>query len=139
MAWIVGERRLIELDTWTPPSERRAVRAVAGLTLGQYASEWLETRRTKQGPIKPRTKADYRRLLERHILPTFGTVRMRTVTPDQVTRWYLSLNSNTPTERAHAYQLLNAIFATAADPRVRIVTTNPCQIAGAGPVAPRPL
>lgn len=134
VAWIVGERRLIELDTWTPPSERRAVRAVAGLTLGQYASEWLETRRTKQGPIKPRTKADYRRLLERHILPTFGTVRMRTVTPDQVTRWYLSLNSNTPTERAHAYQLLNAIFATAADPRVRIVTTNPCQIAGAGQV-----
>jgi hypothetical protein len=42
--------------------------------------------------------------LERHILPTLGTVRMRTVTPDQVTRWYLSLNSDTPTERAHAYR-----------------------------------
>ena len=70
--------------------------------------------------------------LERHISPTFGTVRMRTVTPDQLTRWYLSLNSDTPTERAHAYQLLNAIFATAADSRVRIVSTNPCQIAGAG-------
>jgi len=134
VAWIVGERRLIELETWTPPSERRAVKAVTGLTLGQYASEWLETRRTKQGPIKPRTRADYGRLLERHILPTFGTLRMRTITPDQVTRWYLSLNPNTPTERAHAYQLLNAIFATAADPRVRIVTTNPCQIAGAGQV-----
>jgi len=59
---------------------------------------------------------------------------MRTVTPDQVTRWYLSLNSDTPTERAHAYQLLNAIFATAADPRARIVTTIPCQITGAGQV-----
>ena len=72
--------------------------------------------------------------LERHISPTFGTVRMRTVTPDQVTRWYLSLNSNAPTERAHAYPLLNAIFATAADPRARIVSTNPCQISGAGQV-----
>ena len=135
VAWIVGERRLIELDTWTPPDDRRAARTVTGLTLQEYAGDWLEARRTKQGPIKPRTKADYRRLLERHILPTFGTARMRTVTPDQVTRWYLSLNSSTPTERDHAYQLLRTIFATAADPTVRIVSTNPCQIAGAGQVS----
>jgi integrase len=135
VAWIVSERRLIELDTWTPPADRHATRAAAGKTLQEYANDWLETRRTKQGPIKPRTRADYRRLLDRHILPAFGTLRMRKITPDQVTRWYLSLNSDTPTERAHAYQVLRAIFATAADPRVRVVTMNPCQIDGAGQVS----
>lgn len=135
MAWIVSERRLIELDTWTPPAERHATWTATGATLQEYADDWLETRRTKQGPIKPRTKADYRRLLDRHILPTFGTLRMRKITPDQVARWYLSLNSSTPTERAHAYQLLRAIFATAADPRVHVVTVNPCQIDGAGQVS----
>jgi len=135
VAWIVSERRLIELDTWTPPTERHATRRATGKTMQEYANDWLKTRRTKQGPIKPRTKADYRRLLDRHILPTFGTLRMRNITPDQVTHWYLSLNSNTPTERAHAYQLLRAIFATAADPRARVVTVNPCQIDGAGQVS----
>ena len=61
----------------------------------------METRRTKRGPIKPRTKADYERLLDRHILPTFGETPLRRITGDHVNAWYLSLNAHTPTERAH--------------------------------------
>ena len=99
----------------------------------QFSDDWLESRRTKRGLIKPRTKADYRRLLDRHILPAFGDVSLRSITADRVKAWYLSLNAQTPTERAHAYQLLGAIF-TAADPRVHIVAQDPCQIEGAGQV-----
>lgn len=132
--WLTAERRLIDRDEWTPPADRRAVRRSAGKTFGEYAGEWLEGRRTKRGPIKPRTKADYRRLLDRHLLPTFGAAPLGKITADDVNAWYLSQNAQTPTERAHAYQLLRAILTTAADPKVRLMAHNPCQIDGAGHV-----
>ena len=134
VAWLSAERRLIDLDHWTPPADRRASVEPTGVVFQQFANEWLESRRTKHGPIKPRTKADYRRLLDRHILPTFGNMALRNIMADRVNAWYLSLNSHTPTERAHAYQLLRAIFTTASDPRVHLVRQNPCQIDGAGQV-----
>lgn len=134
IAWVAAERKLIDLDVWTPPADRVAVKASKGKTFGQYAEEWLAARRTKRGPLKPRTRADYRRLLDRHILPTFKDKPLRLVTAQDVNGWYLSLNSQTPTERAHAYQLLRAIFTTAADPKVKLIIQNPCQIDGAGQV-----
>ena len=134
IAWLSAERKLVDLDVWTPLADRLAVKKATGKTLRQFSGDWLETRRTKRGPIKPRTKADYRRLLDRHILPTLGDLSLRNVTADRVNTWYLSLNAQTPTERAHAYQLLRAIFMTASDPKVRAVAQNPCQIEGAGQV-----
>ncbi|MEA5054686.1 MAG: tyrosine-type recombinase/integrase [Propionicimonas sp.] len=85
--------------------------------------------------MKPRTTADYRRLLDRHLLPTFGDKPLRRITADDVSAWYLSMNAQTPTERAHAYQLFRAILTTAADPKVRLISQNPCQIDGAGQVS----
>lgn len=136
VAWLAAERKLLDLDSWSPPADRHAVKPTSkGMTLRQYAEDWLENRRTNRGPIKPRTKADYRRLLERHILPTLGDTALSRITAGGVDEWYLSLNGKTPTERAHAYQLLRAILATAADPKVRLISQNPCQIDGAGQVS----
>ena len=62
VAWLAAERKLIDLDTWTPPAERRAVRKVAGQTVEEFANEWLAGRKTAKGePLKARTAADYRR------------------------------------------------------------------------------
>ena len=132
MSWVNAERRLIDHDMWTAPEDRRAVRKTAGKTFGEYSGDWLEARRTKRGPIKPRTKADYRRLLDRHLLPTFGDLPLRGITADRVNAWYLAQDATTPTERAHAYQLLRAILTTASDPKVKLLAVNPCQIDGAG-------
>lgn len=136
VAWLAGERKLLDLDSWTPPADRRASKPTAkGKTLREYSEEWLENRRTSRGPIKPRTKADYRRLLDRHVLPVLGERPLVRITSDEVNVWYLSLNGKTPTERAHAYQLLRAILATAAEPKVKLISQNPCQIDGAGQVS----
>lgn len=135
VAWLSAERKLIDFDIWTPPSERIASRRTSGQTFGEYADSWLASRRTKRGPLKPRTEADYRRYLDRHILPTFGSKPIRSIRPADVHAWYLKLNAHTPTERAHAYQLLRAIFTTASDPKVRLIGENPCQIDGAGQVS----
>lgn len=45
---------------WTPPVR---------ITLAEYAEQWFAAR----GPaLRPRTLAEYRRILERDILPRFG-------------------------------------------------------------------
>lgn len=134
ITWLTGERKLIDLDAWTPPADRVAAKANKGKTFGAYAEDWLESRRTKRGPLKPRTRADYRRLLDRHLLPTFKDKPLRSITSDDVKSWHDSMNAQTPTERAHAYQLLRAILATAADPKVKLIRENPCSIEGAGQV-----
>ncbi|MHB1008122.1 MAG: tyrosine-type recombinase/integrase [Propionibacteriaceae bacterium] len=135
VAWLSAERRLIELDAWTPPADRVAVKKATGKTLRDFSEDWLENRRTKRGPIKPRTKADYRRLLDRHILPVLGDVPLRNISSDRINAWYDALDPGTPTERAHAYQLLRAIFTTASDAKVRAVPRNPCQVDGGGQVS----
>lgn len=130
--WLRDERKLIDLDAWTPPETRAAAKVVRGQTFAAFAADWLAHRRTKRGPLKPRTRADYQRLLDRYLVPAFGTRTLRTIGADDVNRWYLTLNEHTPTERAHAYQLARAIFATALERR--LIAENPCQIDGAGQI-----
>lgn len=131
VAWLAAERKLIDLDTWTPPAERRAVRKVAGQTVDEFANEWLSDRKTPKGePLKARTAADYRRYLDRHILPALGSLPLRQLTPARVQAWYDELDAQTPTQRAHVYQLLRAIATTAADKK--LIPANPCKIPGAG-------
>lgn len=129
--WLANERRLIELDTWTPPQDRVAVKKAVGQTLAEFATDWLEKRRTPKGELlKPRTRADYRRYLDRHIEPELGDVPIKSLTRTRVETWYEGLNAETPTQRAHAYQLLRAICTTAV--ARKLMATNPCRIPGAG-------
>ena len=39
VAWLAAERKLIDLDAWTPPGERRAVRRAAGQTVEAFADQ----------------------------------------------------------------------------------------------------
>lgn len=132
IGWLNNERKLIQLDAWTPPEERVKVKAARGQTFAQYTESWIEARRTRRGPIKPTTKSEYQRYLNSHILPTFGNRQLRTITQDDVNAWYLAMNHRTPTERAHAYQLLRAIFNSAL--KDKLIGSNPAQIDGAGRV-----
>src|SRR3954467_12804199 len=57
-AWLAARHREIVSDDWQPP-----VRTVA-ITLNVFADRWLTHRE-----LKPRTRDQYQRLLEREILP----------------------------------------------------------------------
>jgi integrase len=122
--WCAARRREIMGDEWQPPKVR-----AHRITLDTYATSWLATRTTPKGePIKRRTRSHYRYLLDMHILPTFGTLPLRSITPAMVRAWHAGL-ADTPSVRAHSYALLNAILRTAVTDDE--VTKNPCQIRGA--------
>ena len=92
---------------------------------GDYADTWLTQRQ-----LKPRTRAHYRSLLDKQILPTFARTPLRSISPTIVRRWHSTLSPDTPTLRAHAYGLLRAILHTAVYDGE--ITANPAHIRGAG-------
>lgn len=123
--WLRDERRLVEYHAWTPPSQREAERLAGGVTVAEYAAAWIEQR-----PLKARTRIGYESTLARHITDTaLGRLPLRNVTGAAVRSWYASLTGAKPTARAHAYQLLHAVLATAvAD---ELLPANPAHIARA--------
>jgi integrase len=113
------------LHAWTPSAQREAERVAGGVTVAEYAAAWIEQR-----PLKARTKIGYESTLARHIADTpLGRLPLRSATRAAVRSWYASLDGAKPTARAHAYQLLHAVLATAVhDERL---PTNPAHIARA--------
>jgi len=122
-AWLAGERRKLSRDEWAPPRKLRD--APRATTFGEYAERWLEHR-----DLKPRTRAHYRSVLDKVILPTFGERPLKGITSEAVRDWYTTLDKKRPTWRSHGYGLLRTILATAVtDEKIPL---NPCHIRGAG-------
>jgi integrase len=121
--WLRRERTFIESDDWKPPKARAAARRRD--SFATYSTAWLAHR-----PLKPRTVAHYRSLLDRVILPTFGAMTVRHITPESVRVWFAGLDPHTPTQNAHSYALLKAICATAVTDD--LLPANPCRVRGAG-------
>ncbi len=124
-AWLSGEQRLIGAGTWTPPKLR--TKGAEPLRFGAYASAWLAER-----PLKPRTRAGYRDLLDKHLLPTFGGMALASISPATVRAWYAGLGKGRPTTNARAYGLLRTILGTALTDGE--VAANPVHIRAAGSV-----
>jgi integrase len=127
-AWLAAERRSIELGVWITPAMRAAEKVAAAVTVGEYATTWIEQRN-----VKPRTRSMYTDLLRLHIAPTLGRVPVAGLTPDAVRSWYAKLGADHPRRNAHAYGLLHAFMATAATDG--LIPSNPCHIARAMSVA----
>jgi integrase len=119
-AWLTDVRRQISRGEWSAKPRRDRA-----LTLERYADMWLEGR-----TLKPRTRAHYRALLDRQILPEFGQVPLGQIDSDDVRDWWITLGATRPTLRSHAYGLLRTILATALQDQ--LVERNPCHIRGAG-------
>jgi integrase len=94
-------------------------------TLRQYAAVWLEHR-----TLKDRTREHYRKVLDQLILPALGEYPLRKLTPAIVRQWHARTALDRPTYRAHAYQLLRTVCASAVSDD--ILVANPCRIRGAG-------
>ncbi|MDR1442884.1 MAG: site-specific integrase [Bifidobacteriaceae bacterium] len=138
-AWLAKQQTAIREGTWRDP-------ALGGESLHEYALRWLGRR---SADLKPRTAKLYASLLDNHILPHLGNVRLTQITPARVEEWQQALadkfaerlaepNPERPvaagvtgkTARAQAYRLLRTILNDAV--RVGLTETNPCKIPGAG-------
>lgn len=130
--WLRDERRLIESDEWTPPAERKlakSTRASAGTTFEDYAAAWIPARRVRGEPLRARTRAEYERLLEVELSPTFGERPLGAIRKEEVQRWH-DAKADAPTQRARAYGLMRAIMNSAVE--AELISKSPCQIKGAG-------
>jgi len=118
--------------TWLDPT-RGAVR------LSDYADAWIGTRTVAGRPLRPRTVADYRALMARHITPSLGRLPLADVTPERVRLWHADVSKAGATVAAQSYRLVHAVLATATDEGT--YSRNPCQLRGAGQprAAERPL
>jgi integrase len=125
--WLSLRQAEIIERSWKPPT---AYAEASGLTLTDYANDWLPKRKVRGQPLKSRTREHYRALLDQHILNALGHLPVASITRDDVDAWYDALDSKTPTLKAHIYGLLSTIMNSAvADKQAEV---SPCQIRGAG-------
>ena len=125
-AWLDGRG-------WEAPASPADLAAVPDPVLCDYAEAWLAQR-----DLKPRTRAHYRRLLDREVYPrlspALGDRRLSEITSAVVRTWNADLDPAKPTLRAHAYSLLRTIMLAAVDDEGTTVAANPCRIDNAGRV-----
>ena len=129
-AWLSARRVEIQRGEWISPAAALAAALAAdALLFDTYAHEYIETRTTARGKIKPTTRAGYLRLLDGP-LRTFHATPLHKITPAAVRRWNADqLDTGHKTQTARAYQLLKAVLSHAvADGHL---PANPCQIKGA--------
>jgi len=120
--WLSLRQAEIIRGAWLPPGA--VDRPAARLTFGTYADTWLEHR-----DLKSRTREHYTKLLGNHLMPTFETMPIASITPDDVRAWHSDFGTSTPTLRSHCYGLLRTIMNSAASDGK--IVTNPCTIRGA--------
>ena len=133
VAWLSARRAEIQMEVWAPEVAARGARKRDVPTFRAYADLWLETRKTKGRELRPTTHRQYRMLLDKFILPTFGDERIDRISNADVNAWYDALAPGRETIRAQSYSLLRTIFASAASERPHPwVPYNPAHIRGAG-------
>ncbi|UZF54350.1 site-specific integrase [Gordonia polyisoprenivorans] len=132
----------IESGTWLPPekahpqipNEPKPVPTVA-----EFAESWITKR--ESGAIgtrkmKPRTAAEYRRLLKATVPDSIAKLPVDQVTAQQIRDWYDGLcAAKRPTQTSRAYAFLKTVFTQAMPEHMgelAYVTVNPCQVGGAG-------
>jgi integrase len=133
VAWLSARRAEIEMQVWAPETTNLGAFKRSTPTFRAYADLWLETRKTRGRELRPTTRAQYRMLLDKFIIPTFGDERIDKISNEDVNAWYDALAPGRETIRAQSYSLLRTIFASAASERPKaFIPYNPAHIRGAG-------
>ncbi|TMQ89804.1 site-specific integrase [Actinomadura soli] len=101
------------------------------ITVGEYLDEWIDAHAVE---IKPKTLANYRYLLERHVKPNIGCLRLQAVRPGQITKLYRDLVTTggrrgtglSPRTVARVHSVLRKAFGDAV--RVdELIPSNPTE------------
>lgn len=118
-AWLSTQQARIVESRWKPPGPDAAT------TLATYAERWLAARE-----LKPRTRVEYRRLLDAKILPGLGAIKLKDLRAIDVRTWHASLDPAQKTARAHSYSLLRTVLGTAVTEE--LLEINPARLTSAG-------
>jgi integrase len=105
-----------------PAQERESARK--GETVELLAAHYLEHHLMPKG--KPRTVAEFRRLIEKRILPALGRRKVADIDRADVAKLHRSL-ATTPTEANRTVSLLRAILNQAERWGLRPEGSNPCR------------
>lgn len=127
--WLVGERSLIERDTWVPPPYREqarldaaaaaeAEREAESITVTAFIREWLPSIE-----LRPTTRRDYESLLRNHVAPSLDEVSLRDLTKASVKRWWEALDPEKPRARSKAFQFLHTAMNAAVE--LDLLAINP--------------
>lgn len=88
---------------------------------GAYTVDWY--RKLKEATLSASSRASYRTMLNRHVLPVFGERNLRSITATELQVWLNSFAGMSSTTIAQAKTVICNIFAAAlAD---RIIPSNP--------------
>ncbi len=120
-AWLATRQADIIRGAWMPEARKTHTRT----TFAEYAHDWLDRR-----DLKPSTRGEYRRILDKRLIPVFGGRPLAAITSEEVREWHAKTGRATPTERAHSYALLRTILGTAVTDD--LIAANPCRVRGAG-------
>lgn len=115
--------------------EARAANAGAA-TVAEYAGEWVDELRTlqEQGQKSANTVRSYKSLINCHINPHLGSMRVSALTREAVQDWHKCLASEkSPAVAANAYRVLSALMSRAVDDG--LISVSPCKVKGAAKVA----
>ncbi|WP_021599528.1 tyrosine-type recombinase/integrase [Actinomadura welshii] len=101
------------------------------ISVADYLDEWLDAHAVE---IKPKTLANYRYLIDRHVKPNIGGLRLQAVRPGQITKLYRDLVTTggqtgkgvSPRTVAHVHSVLRKAFGDAV--RVdELIASNPTE------------
>jgi integrase len=118
-AYLVGVEADINRGVWMDPSRGR-------VTLAEWSTNWLSARTD----LRPATRAKYRHMLDRHVLPVLGSYELSKLRPSVVRAWFMEMREHYVTTADDAYRMLRAILTTAVTDEM--IARNPCQVKGAG-------
>lgn len=110
--------------------------------LGQWVTHWLTTIRPPATNLREYTWRGYQQLLERHVVPTLGTVRLARLTPESVQTLYAAKLADglSSTSVHHLHAVLHRCLEAAV--RLGLVARNITDLVDAPPMRPhaiRPL
>lgn len=125
----------IENGTW---QQRQAIESgdidPKTLTLGQLAEHWYNVHVTRKGqPLRPGVLNEYRRYVE-NVLTPLRDKPVRSITSEQVEKWYAPEHKRAANQATKAYKHLNQLMTYAV--KRKFVTANPCDIDGASSYTP---
>lgn len=129
-----AEKARVQAREQKDPAEEIRKRRQSVATVGDLAEEFMKTpsadkragkqrRARKAKARKPSTVQHYRRLLDKHILPTFGKRRPAEITPEMVNVWVDKM-ADTPYAANRALWLLSKLMRIAEARGLR--RGNPC-------------
>ncbi|ATN87034.1 tyrosine-type recombinase/integrase [Mycobacterium phage Anselm] len=120
-AWLAGEKRLIDMEQWTPPTERAKKAAANAITVEEYIERWIDERDSAES-----TKYLDRLHAKKRIYPVLGDTPITELTPALVRTWWAGMGSKYPTARRHAYAVLHKVCTTAVEDK--LLPETPCRL-----------